>query len=180
MYDLKCYFSIGGVYPLSSASAFEGDLKTASQPIHKKEDIEVAEIANEGRMRAGLAIFWQQPGQMLPYWLCLLLHAIYKNSNEELQFRIILGVGCTFPLGVLTHIAIKSNFMFGFDQAKVAAAGSSSGTSSLINLPAEFWALMKDPKVRKPLLGCMICWALLDIYIYSKFFVYLFSYLSFL
>lgn len=146
--------SIGGVYPLTSASAFEGSSKMI------KDDKDGNTI--EARRRAGWVVFWQSPGQMLPYCVGLLILSLLKQSSDDVKFRMVLGIGCVLPLCILIHIAIKSNFMFGFDVKETS--------SSLTSIIFDFSTLMHDPKVRYPLLGCMISWALFDIYIYSEYY----------
>jgi hypothetical protein len=104
--------SIGGVYPLSSASAFEGEDdgdETSTSSPSKPTDTEEAttndnssssggggggggnegqEIKFKSRTKAGWAVFWQLPGQMVPYFVGLILLAFYKNSAYEAQFRV--------------------------------------------------------------------------------------------
>lgn len=77
--------SIGGVYPLSSASAFEGN--SVNNPTDFDKDLK-EENTLDSRRRAGWAVSWQSPGQVLPYCVGLLLMSIYKHSEEDLQFRV--------------------------------------------------------------------------------------------
>jgi PHS family inorganic phosphate transporter-like MFS transporter len=81
----------GGVYPLSAAGAYEDDSIGDSRsddtaPALKTTDLPSAGEQAEGggrRARAAWALFWQQPGQMLPYMLALVLLASMKQAGEN-------------------------------------------------------------------------------------------------
>eukprot|EP00052_Salpingoeca_macrocollata_P012287 m.95147 g.95147 ORF g.95147 m.95147 type:complete len:475 (-) comp18413_c0_seq1:65-1489(-) len=68
---------VGGIYPLSAAKSAESS----------------AEGENMAK-RVGWAFFWQTPGAMFPYLVCMLLH--FMNSTSwvtSFQFRFLLGLG---------------------------------------------------------------------------------------
>jgi len=108
---------VGGVYPLSSASAYE-------QETGKEDDTGVTDggsgvggslttsVAPAGgasaRQAVGWANFWQQPGQVLPYAVALVLLACGKSVSKEAQYRVDLGLGALPPVVVLAAMASAS------------------------------------------------------------------------
>jgi len=85
---------IGGVYPLSAAGAYEDDSSAETNSDEASPVSNVAEVPSvpssdeqqqkgRRRARAAWALFWQQPGQMLPYMLALLLLASAKHAGTK-------------------------------------------------------------------------------------------------
>jgi MFS family permease len=73
------------------------------------------EDERERRRATAWAVFWQQPGQLMPYVVALLMLAAFDLRQLELQYRTVLFVGALPPLGILVNWA-----------SDAAANGSSS------------------------------------------------------
>jgi PHS family inorganic phosphate transporter-like MFS transporter len=96
---------IGGVYPLSAAGAYEDDGGVAggaagqSTPRSAADGGSASERKARRRTRVAWALFWQQPGQMLPYLLALLLLAVAKHSGtRSFHAHIMCPLPHTFNL----------------------------------------------------------------------------------
>jgi PHS family inorganic phosphate transporter-like MFS transporter len=68
---------VGGIYPLSAATAFEGAGKNEHEAT-----------------RVGWAFFWQTPGSMTPYLVAWILVQLPKSEYiTSIQFRLVVGIG---------------------------------------------------------------------------------------
>ena len=87
---------VGGIYPLSAATASEGA------------------VNHESVVRdVGMAFFWQTPGAMAPYLVGLILLVSFHDTKEvtEMEFRLIMGLGAVFAGIVLVSA-------FGFEDSE--------------------------------------------------------------
>ena len=186
---------IGGVYPLSAASEFEG---------HTGVEEEASESAEEGttrRRRVAWAAFWQQvrvagcavscmppclhcssnvldcvqPGQLLPYVVALLLMMGGGGGDKQLQYRVVLGLGTLFPVVVWADLAsaervfrvVKQFPFLIFSRENGTGGAPARGKADLMALPRVYWALLRDPAINRQLLGTMLCWFFFDVYAYG-------------
>jgi PHS family inorganic phosphate transporter-like MFS transporter len=83
---------VGGIYPLSAATASEGSSADATH----------AEVAKD----VGWAFFWQTPGAMAPYAVALALLQLGNSTvATEVTFRVLMGIGA-LPAAIVFFSAL--------------------------------------------------------------------------
>ena len=93
---------VGGIYPLSAVQSAEN--------AEENDDTE-SQAHEQTASRIGWAFFWQVPGQVLPYLVCLILLLIHlgdESFGTSAQFRII------FVIGMLVVLCFFFFFFFFF------------------------------------------------------------------
>lgn len=82
-------FGLGGVYPLSATHAHES-----------VSDDDSGTVAREAAARIGDAYFWMSPGGLAHGFVTLFLRAAFGSSYQDLQWRLLLGLGAAPCLAV--------------------------------------------------------------------------------
>ena len=80
---------IGGVYPLSAAASYENDEGAKGQYAQRLRNVAWTQA-------------WQQPGQMVPFVVALMLFGTFYTRYLASQYRIVMAVGAA-----LTYIPLK-------------------------------------------------------------------------
>jgi len=97
-------YGLGGVYPLSATKAAESD-----------------DGANSVG-RTAWAFFWQGPGMCAPYVAAIVLRACLQSDAQDLQWRLLLGLGALPALLALGLLRSDARGDAGRDAAAAAAA----------------------------------------------------------
>ncbi len=183
---------IGGIYPLSSAVAYE-----SSNTADASGDTE----DSQGTIHAATALFWQVPGHVMVYVISLIL--LQFNLSFGFQWRALLLSGalplvCIIPSCMARyydqrdaqHAAVAESYgkvVIGertsgltsehsaagrLPSSSAAADGSSTGATtpdgfSIRKALSDLSKVVEDPRARLHLLGVSFCWFLLDVYIYG-------------
>lgn len=82
---------VGGLYPLSAARTAEADLDVAPDAT-----------------KIGWSFFWQTPGSLLPYIVGWIISAKDLDVSDEVQYRIIFGMGAIPVLAVIIAEATRA------------------------------------------------------------------------
>lgn len=179
---------IGGIYPLSSAVAYESTADTSGDT----ED-------SQGTIHAATALFWQVPGHVMVYVVALIL--LQFNLSFGFQWRALLLSGavplvCIVPACMaryydqrdVQHAAVAESYgkvvigerTSGLTSEHTSIATTSAAGNAGTNHTAattegfsirialgDLSKVVQDPRARLHLLGVSLCWFLLDVYIYG-------------
>ena len=175
-------FGVGGLYPLSSAVAYESSSGGGGGGGHGEEE------DKEGTMHAATALFMQIPGHIAVYIVAWVL--LQPGWSFDVQWRALLLSG-GLPLAIIIPAALAQYFEQRDSNAAVAAehygkvvigerngmgeepplsspseSGGGGGSRSLW-LGKDLATVMRDPRARGHLMGCSLSWFILDFYIYG-------------
>lgn len=128
---------IGGCYPLSAAESFEND-----------------ESGGDKNARVAWTLFWQQPAQVVTYFMALIILSIAGSTHYDLQMRTMLALGAVPPALVLPSALLSLKAKTGSSMASVFSFG---------DLTASF----SDSAYSSALFGTSACWLIFDIYVYG-------------
>ena len=182
---------IGGIYPLSSAVAYESTADSSG------------DTDSQGTIHAATALFWQVPGQVMVYVIALIL--LQFNLSFGFQWRTLLLSGalplvCIIPSCMARYYDERDvqHASFAESYGKVVIGERTSGLTSehsttgkhstsradiggtnshaVVTTPEGFSIqkalndlskVVEDPRARTHLFGVSLCWFLLDVYIYG-------------
>mmetsp|Transcript_19710 Transcript_19710/g.67670 ORF Transcript_19710/g.67670 Transcript_19710/m.67670 type:complete len:426 (+) Transcript_19710:517-1794(+) len=158
-------FGLGGVYPLSAASAAEAT--TAANQDDKEE--KTASVVRTSR-----AFFWQGPGAMAPYIVAILLRSVLQNQGNCYQWRVLLGVGAIPALAVVWlsrddgggkaaafEEESPERALLGDDAPPRELLARSGRTNALLLADLRLWPTWKK------VLGTSLSWLLFDVSFYG-------------
>ena len=91
---------VGGLYPLSAAqAAHEARKSEAQNPSRKSSEAQLRQKTHD----IGWNFFWQQPGNVSPYVVGLLM--LYLTHEIDQQFRTTVALGMS---GMMSHFSYEN------------------------------------------------------------------------